>query len=204
MAQCYICGIELTRKKNCEKDHVPPACIFPVDHKPTNLFTVLCCTSCHDKFDVLDERMRNYLALLAITESGNAGSKAKKAVLRSPKLREEFISHTKNHPSLKDNNGNPRLLFYFDNEELNQWLIRIVKGLYFRRHKCRIDDDYVYKVEKLPQLTPQPSMTFPMDDGLEARPYFVYGIIEESNSDYWVLIFYDRLIFTVMAERQQA
>jgi hypothetical protein len=204
MAQCYMCGAELIRKKNSEKDHVPPECIFPEDHKPLNLFTLRCCTSCHDEFDVLDERMRNYLALLAINESGAAGAKAKRAVLSRPKLREEFLSHTRNHPSLKDAAGDPRLLFFFDDEDLKRWLVRIVKGLYYRKYKRRIDNDLTYRVEKLPELTPQPSMTFPMDEGLEARPYFVYGVIEEPNSGYWVLIFYDRLIFTVTAERPKA
>jgi len=204
MAKCYICSEDLIRKTNMEKDHVPPECIFPEDRKPQNLFTVKCCTSCHDEFDVLDERMRNYVAILAGRESGIVGEKALRVLQRSPKLRERFISLTKDHPSLLNDNGEPRLLFFFDDRELNRWLVRIVKGLYFLKYKKIVKDNLVYSVEKLPELTPQPSMTFPMEEGLEMRPYFVYDAIQEPGSDYWVLIFYDRIMFSVTVEYPQA
>ena len=183
-----------------EKDHVPPDCIFPADNKPQNLFTVRCCSSCHDEFDVLDERMRNYIAILAGSESGEVGEKALRVLQRSPKLLRKFFSHTKEHPSLLDDDGNSRLLFYFNDDELNRWLVRIVKGLYFRKHKQIIEENHKYKIEKLSELIPQPSMTFPMDEGLELRPYFVYGVIQEPNLDYWLLIFYDSIMFSVTVE----
>jgi len=31
-------------------------------------------------------------------------------------------------------------------------------------------------------------------------PYFVYGVIQEENTDFWVLIFYDHLMFSVTAD----
>ena len=144
--------------------------------------------------------MRNYLAILAGKNSGEVGSKAEKVVLNNPKLRKKFLSHTKKHPSMVDSDGNPRLLFFFDDEELQRWLIRVVKGIFFYRNKRRISDKAIYSIEKHPEFRPPPSMTFPMEDGLELRPYFIYGIVQESSYDFWVLIFYDHLIFTVTVE----
>jgi hypothetical protein len=200
MAKCYICSTNLIKNKNRQRDHVPPECVFPEDDKPPNLITVLCCAKCHSEFGELDERMRNYLAILAGESSAEAGDKARRVVLRSRKLQEDFLSHTQSHPSLVDSDGRPRSLFFFDDKELERWLVRVVKGLYFHRNKCGIDDDAVYRIEKLPELTPQPSMTFPMEKGLEFRPYFASGVLQKPNSDFWVLIFYDRLIFTVTVE----
>jgi hypothetical protein len=162
--------------------------------------TVPCCIECNGEYKQLDEKMRNYLALLAIDKSSDVGHTARREVLRSRKWREVFLSYTKQHPILVDDNGNPRLVFYFDDNELNPWLVRVVKGLFYRRNKARISDAATFKIEKYPQFNPQPSETFPMEKGLEFRPYFVYGVIQEKNNDFWVLIFYDRLMFSVSVD----
>ncbi|MBN1294458.1 MAG: hypothetical protein JXB48_21655 [Candidatus Latescibacteria bacterium] len=102
-----------------------------------------------------------------------------------------------------DKNGNSRLFFYFKEDELHKWLIRVVKGLYFNSNKTLIDEHSIFKVGILSQLKPQLSDTFPMEKGLELRPYFVYGVVkieDKLNSECWVLIFYDDLIFTVTVE----
>jgi hypothetical protein len=199
MKQCYLCGEKLVKNKNKSKDHVPPDCIFPQD-KPPNLMTVPCCKRCNEEYKQLDERMRNYLALLAVDKTASVGETARREVLRSRKWREVFLSYTKQHPNLVDDNGNPRLVFFFDENELKPWLVRIVKGLFYKLNRTRIGDAAVFKVEKYPQFNPQPSETFPMEKGLEYRPYFVYGVVHEENNDFWVLIFYDRLMFSVSVD----
>ena len=199
MKQCYLCGEKLTNNRNKTKDHVPPDCIFPKD-KPPNLITIPCCKRCNEEYTQLDEKMRNFFAILAGHKSGDVGQIAMKVVLRSPTWREVFLSYTKEHPTMVDDNGNPRIVFYFDDDELKAWLIRVVKGLFFRLNKARISDNAIYKVGKYPQFEPQPSDTFPMEKGLEYRPYFVYGVIQELNNDFWVLVFYDHLIFSVSVD----
>lgn len=199
MEQCYLCGERLVKKKNKSRDHVPPDCIFPKE-KPANLITIPCCISCNQKFKPLDEKMRNFIALLSGEKSGEVGEVAKKEILRSSRLSMEFLSYTKDHPSLRDSEGTPRLLFFFDDKELELWLSRIVKGLFFHREKRRISDNAIYRVIKHSELTPQPSMTFPLEEGLELRPYFVYGVVQEANTGHWVLIFYDHIIFSVIVE----
>ena len=145
--------------------------------------------------------MRNYFAILAGDRSVSVGRIARREVLRSQKWREVFLSYTREHPSLVDDSGKPRLVFYFDDKELEVWLIRVVKGLFYRRNKKTIiSNAATYKIEKYPQFTPQPSETFPMEKGLEFRPYFVYGVVQESNTDFWVLIFYDQLMFSVTVD----
>ena len=145
MKQCYLCGEELINKRNISKDHVPPDCIFPQD-KPLNLITIPCCKNCNKEFAPLDEKMRDFLAILALDKSGDVGKIAKSNVLKTQKRREEFLAYTKKNPTLLDNNGNPRLEFFFDRDELNAWLVRVVKGLFFRRYKTRINNNAIYKV----------------------------------------------------------
>ena len=199
MKQCYLCGEELIKNKNKSRDHVPPDCIFPQD-KPANLITIPCCKRCNEEFKQMDEKMRNFFALLAGDKSGSVGQIARREVLRSRKWSEAFLSYTKKHPTLIDDTGKPRLVFYFDDDELEAWLIRVVKGLFYRNNGGRISDTAIYKVGKYPQFVPQPSDTFPMEKGLKFRPYFVYGVIQEPNNDFWVLIFYDHLIFSVSVD----
>jgi hypothetical protein len=199
MKQCYLCGKPLKKKINKSKDHTPPDSIFP-DKKPNNLITIPCCISCNREFAPIDEKMRNFFAILAGDKSGEIGKLAQNEVLTKRRLRHEFLSYTKEYPSLVDENGNPRLLFYFNDEELERWLIRVVKGLFFYHNKHRIDDKAIYHVKKHTDLLPQPSHTFPMERGLEFRPYFVYGVIKEEKTDFWLLIFYDHLMFSVTVE----
>lgn len=196
MKQCYLCGEGLIKNKNKSKDHVPPDCIFPQE-KPPNLITVPCCTECNGAFKQLDEKMRNFFAIIAGDKSGEVGKIAQHEILRSRRLSKEFLSYTKEQGSLVDYQGNPRLIFHFNNEELDRWLVRVVKGLFFHRNKTRISESAIYEVKVLSECVPQPSKTFPMEEGLEFRPYFVYGIIQEGDSNFWVLIFYDHLMFSV-------
>ena len=199
MKQCYLCGEKLIKNKNKSNDHVPPDCIFPKD-KPPNLITVPCCKVCNEKFKQIDEKMRNFFAILAGEKSVGVGQIARREVLRSRKWSDVFLSYTKEHPTLVDNSGRPRLVFYFD-DELHTWLIRIVKGLFYRLNKTRISENAIYQVGKYPQFVPQPSDTFPMEKGLEFRPYFVYGVIQEPDNDFWILIFFDHLMFSVSVDR---
>lgn len=200
--ECYLCGTTLIKNINKSKDHVPPDCIYP-DDKPENLITVPCCTECNEEFNPLDEKIKNYLSIIAGKKSSDAGEKSINEILKSRKLRKDFLAHTKQHSSLKDDSGNPRLLFNFKNEELDRWLVRIVRGLYFKKYKKRMQEHSIYKVKAHPELAPQPSETFPMEEGLNLRPFFVYGVLKDEdkeNRNMWVLIFYDHLIFTVSVD----
>lgn len=199
MRQCYLCGKDLRKNQNKTKDHVPPDCIFPKE-KPQNLITIPCCHECNETFKSLDEKMRNFFAVLAGDKSGEVSKIAQHEILRSRRLSKDFLSYTKQHPSLVDDEGNPRLVFYFNNEELGRWLTRVVKGLAFHRTRIRISDGAFYKVEVLSEFVPQPSKTFPMEKGLEFRPHFVYSVIHEGNTDWWLLIFYDHLMFSITVD----
>ena len=122
MTKCYICGEEFD-SGDMEKDHVPPTCFFPDNNKPDNLFSVKCCRSCHSKFDVIDERMRNRIAILSGSKSGEVGERAMRVFKRSPKLLNSVLAHTKEHPNLVDDDGKPRALYFFKDKELTINLI---------------------------------------------------------------------------------
>ncbi len=201
MKQCYLCGTNLITNVNKTKDHIPPDCFFPMG--TPSMITVPCCITCNGRYQKVDEKMRNFIATLSSSVSSNPIKKAKRAVLRSPKLAREYLSYTKSHPTLVADNGQPRLLFYFDNEELTEWLTRIVKGLYFHENRRRISEAAVFTVKVRPEIRPQPSHTFPLEKGLERRPYFIYGVVQDDNrpnKNFWVLVFYDQIVFTVTVE----
>jgi len=199
LRECYLCGKDLRKNQNKSKDHVPPNCIFP-KKKPQNLITVPCCRECNEAFNSLDEKLRNFFAVLAGDKSGEVSKIAQHEILRSGSLSKDFLSYTKPHPSLVDDKGNPRLVFYFNNEELERWLTRVVKGLAFYRTRIRISDRAVYKMQVLSEFVPQPSNTFPIEKGLEFRPHFVYGVIHEGNADFWLLILYDHLMLSITVD----
>ncbi|MBN1176644.1 MAG: hypothetical protein JXA51_03080 [Dehalococcoidales bacterium] len=141
--------------------------------------------------------MRDYIAGLCPLSSEPI-EKGRRAVTRSNILSKEYLSHTKSHPTLIDDDGQPRLLFYFDNEELNKWLSRIVKGLFYHENHRSISHTAIITAKALPKIQPQPSDTFPYEKGLERRPYFIYGVVPDDNDvdkEHWVLIFYDKIVF---------
>ena len=144
--------------------------------------------------------MRNFMATLSGTVSSEPIEKAKRAILRSPETAREYLSYTKPHPTLVGDDGQPRLVFYFNKEELTRWLSRIVKGLFFHENRQRISDTAIFTAKALPEIQPQASHTFTLEKGLERRPNFIYGIIpddNDSNKNYWIMIFYDQMVFIV-------
>jgi len=141
--------------------------------------------------------MRNYFGVLAIEKSGEIGEKAYHEIIGSFKFTKDFVSKLKGHPSLRNDQGNPRFTFYFDDQELSSWLIRLTKGLYYKQQNIRISREAIFEVKKYPTLQPQPSNTYPFEKGLEYRPYFIYGVVHENNNDFWGFVFYDSLIFSV-------
>ncbi|MBN1294459.1 MAG: hypothetical protein JXB48_21660, partial [Candidatus Latescibacteria bacterium] len=65
------------------------------DDKPPNLIKIPCCKDCNQKYDPLDEKMSNYIAILADEKSFDVAEKAKKVVLTCKKLSEQFLACTK-------------------------------------------------------------------------------------------------------------
>lgn len=198
MKQCYLCGAILLKNVNRSKDHIPPDCFFPAGTQ--SMITVPCCITCNEQYRTLDEKMRNSIATLSGSVSAGPIEKGKRAILKSARMAREYLSHTKSHPTLVTNGGQPRLVFYFDNEELTRWLSRIVKGLFFHENRRRISDAAVFTVKALTEIRPQSSHTFPFEKGLERRPYFIYGMVQddnEPNKDFWVLVFYDQIVLSV-------
>lgn len=201
MRQCYLCGANLLKNVNRSDDHIPPACIFPAGTQ--SMITVPCCTACNEHYRKLDEKMRNFIATLSSSVSSEPIEKAKRAILKSPRLVRQYLSYTKPHPTLVTDDRQPRLLFYFDDEELTRWLTRIIKGLFFHENRRRISDAAVFTVKSLPEIRPPPSVTFPFEKGLERRPYFLYGVVQDDNKpnrDFWVLVLYDQIVFIVTVE----
>lgn len=200
MAICYLCGIQLIKNVNKTKDHIPPKEFFPPGTQ--NMITVPCCKPHNEEYKPLDDKIRNHMASL-ITIPAKPIEKGHRAVLQSPKLAKEYLSYTKTHPTLVGIDGKPRLVFYFDEKELNKWLSRIVKGLYFHEKGHRISDKAIFKSITHPEIYPPKSTAFPMEKGLERRPYFVYSFVKDDDypdKECCVMIFYDKILFSVIIE----
>lgn len=202
MSECYLCGKRLIRRVNRTKDHVPPDSFFPAGTQ--NMITVPCCYRCNQEFKPLDDKIRNHMASL-ITMPSTPISKGHRAVLNSPRLAREYLSYTKKHPTLVGKDGKPILVYFFNKEEINRWLIRIVKGLHYYKYGFRIDDNAIFKATVHSNIRPLISESVPMEDGLERRPYFVYALVKDDkdrNLDCWVLVFYDKVIFSIEVEHK--
>jgi len=61
---CIYCG----SKKDLTRDHIPPKSFFPKP-RPSKLITVPSCKICNSKYGKDDERLRNLLTSLELTES---------------------------------------------------------------------------------------------------------------------------------------
>ena len=143
--------------------------------------------------------MRNYFAILAGDKSQDLGKISTKVLFRNNKKMDEFISNTRLHPSLKDKNGYPYLLYYFDKNEIKPWLIRLVKGIYFKKNKTRLEN-VEFLVNLHPDIKPPTCKSFLFEEGLEYCPYFVYKMLTDDknkNLQHWIFIFFDRLVFQV-------
>lgn len=200
MSECYLCGKKLIRKVNWTKDHIPPDCFFPPGTQ--SMIIVPCCYPCNQEYEPLDEKIRNHIASL-IKIPSKPIEKGHRAVMQSLKLKKEYLSYTKEHPTLKRKNGKPRLIYHFNKLELDKWLIRIVKGLYFYKNQKRIVENAIFRPEVIYDIIPPSAESFPMEKGLERRPYFIYGVEKVQISPeiyFWGFIFYDKLLFTVEVE----
>jgi hypothetical protein len=201
MAECYLCGTKLKRKVNWTNDHIPPDCFFPPG--TPNMITVPCCYSCNQEYKSLDENIKNHMSRLIFNKTLEPIDRGCRAVERSPKLLKKFLSYTKVHPTLVGKDGKPRIVYYFNKAEIDKWLIRIVKGFFFHKNRSRISNNAIFKPKVHSEIMPQPSDSFPMENGLERRPYFVYGVVKDDKTpklDCWVLIFFDKLLFSVEVE----
>ena len=197
MSECYLCGNKLVRKVNRTKDHIPPDSFFPPG--TPNMITVPCCYDCNQKYKQLDDKIHNHMASL-ITMPSTPIERGHRAVLQSPKLAREYLSYTKKHPTLVGKDGKPRIIYYFKKAEIDNWLIRIVKGLYFHENHKRIVETAIFRPTVIYDIIPPSSESFPMEKGSGRRPYFVYADVKDDNIpnlDCWVFIFYDKLIFIV-------
>ncbi len=145
--------------------------------------------------------MRNYVASLAGEKAGEVGKLAQRVVLNNNTYTNDFWKHTKDHPTMHDALGNPMAYFIFNDYELNKWCGRIIKGLYFKRTRQRLSENARCEVISLGTNNPPSSLDFPMQEGLEFRPFFIY--LENSLENHvqeWILLFYERIGFQVFVD----
>lgn len=68
--------------EDLSRDHIPPRSLFPKP-RPTNLLTVPCCRSCHEKLTEKDEYFRNFLIFSPQCRGHDAARQLLKSGLRS-------------------------------------------------------------------------------------------------------------------------
>lgn len=128
MKKCYLCGAS----QNITKDHIPPESFFLVP-KPTNLITVPCCYTCNNSHSKDDEAARIFLS--SDIRRSEAGEKIweekvmKSSFKRSPQLMKNVIDAI-----VKISNKPELYAIKIPTKRLNNFLIRITKGLLFRFH----------------------------------------------------------------------
>ena len=200
MKICYYCG--RTNAEKYTKDHVPPKCIFP-KNKPKNLITVPCCFKCNKEMSSLDQKMRNWMGLLSTKMPKEISQRIFRDFKKDMKSFNDYLSHIKAHNKFIDSKGFPRLSYYPNLAEVNIWLARIIKGLFYKREKRPIVKNVVFSSELLSWLKIPSTEKFPMEQGLEFRPYFTYYDFHDGDcldTSTWFIIFYDIVAFLVRAK----
>jgi hypothetical protein len=165
MKVCPYCREALSRK-DAEKDHLPPQGIFP-DLKPQNLITVLCCPGCHDLLSDGDEPLAVMVGTgLSRTDkvkdlTTRANRSLKKGSWFRDSLREAALQA---EPRLGMLNGKLDVVYSVKlsgdgvSPAINTSLVRIAKGLIFKRNPEWDSRNYRFRVCQFDETNPWKSV----------------------------------------------
>jgi len=206
---CIYCGV--TQADTL--DHIPPKCLF-AEPRPSNLYTVPSCAACNASFARDDEYFRTAMALRWDVSSHPAAGaivgKALRSTERSGGFRNLFTRTLEDapiitHSGLYVQEGGR---FEADMERINRVLVRIVRGLYYKKVGTvltRSHDVFTFADEFLEQSDPrlrnqilrawQPHVQGePETFGNETFLFFWY-VDDIKDQTCWLLVFFSRIIF---------
>ncbi len=212
--KCIYCSSE----KQLTKDHIPPKNLFP-SPRPSNLITVPCCEKCNKEFGKVDERARNLLTSLNITEFHSAikseiESKRNRSFLRKKgytNLKHMLNSMTNVDTYTKGGIYLGKLpAFNLNQDVMDKYLERITRALLFHENQVTIFnfnfrwklspkvEDFEKMRQEMKNIIGSAKVNKIGDDIFQYVGIFYPG----KSSSIWFLRFYDGIEFiTFLKER---
>jgi hypothetical protein len=199
MSICYLCGVEL--QGNATDDHVPPKGLFAPN---TPQVTVPCCLPCNKSYAVLDEEIRNQLSFISAEVPTPVQSKTMRSLALRPddderiyRIRKLKFEKLALRNVVVDNRE--RFLITLDQQKLDRWMSRIVKGLYFHERRQRLPDSATFVTTPIYDAEPPSWMFHDLDD--ERSRVFWFDLLPASlqmeyapDAETWMFIFYKKLL----------
>lgn len=207
--KCIYCG----SKKDLTRDHVPPKAFFP-SPRPNNLITVPSCKKCNNEFGKDDERIRNLLSSLELTESHTAvksmiGDKRNRSLLRKEGYTNlQHLYNSMKNVDIFSKSGiyiETKKAFNLDQQVVDNFLERITRALlYYENQVVIYKFDFRWKLS----LSDEEFKNLPRDikhliGGVTVKyigdDIFQYAGIYFPNkpSSLWFLRFYNGIEFMV-------
>ena len=215
---CVYCGLEEPDVRDRTRDHIPPKNLFP-EPRPSNLITVPCYRSCNKSASTDDEYFR--WVLIVRNQAGEHPDAQKVfdgSVLRSIGRPEamgfstllqnntyDLPVYTEGGIYIGETGG-----FKVDHARVNRVAARIIQGLYSDRYKSRLPDshktvcwnDAILAVENQewvgkfkaffgPLILEPPERVI----GNNVFEYWFQASIDDENSTFWILRFYEDMTF---------
>jgi hypothetical protein len=193
---CFLCGAPATTR-----DHIPPIGVFP-SPRPNNLITVPACANCNRTTSLNDEYFR--LVVAAISQDSPQSH-----VL----LKERILPRARNNPALivdllksvqrmefRNQQGlvqGQAPVLSFDAERIQVVIDKIVRGLFFKHTRRRLEEEY-----RVNDYLLNPPIGTELQHAIACLPLFKVGdgsvfsyshhLADPATSEsYWFLMFYN-------------
>lgn len=201
---CAYCGA----RPATTVDHVVPRCLF-LRPLPQVMVTVPACKECNEAKAVDDDYLRDMLVI----DIDNADHPVARQLLQSKVVRAARSNRSLMARDIRaDSQVVPRYSMggiYLGHcratplqvERVNRCFAQITRGLYYKLHRARIPDDYVFEIRRVDPLRKKMAVQGLLDAGVvESRRLgdnvfaCMYGRGEDPFSTYWLQEYYSYMV----------
>ena len=159
--ECAYCGRSPSKKKNRQRDHVPPRCLFRRPF-PDDLVTAPACSDCHKGTNLDDEYLRIVLTIREdVAGHPEADLERTHRALEGPsRSLARSLARLSEQIPVTSPGGIHHLaaIYQVDRPRLERVISRITMGLFYNAQRCRLPEAYVVRAWTEPEwekLTPR-------------------------------------------------
>ncbi len=208
--KCVYCGKNFPETM----DHIPPKSLFP-SPRPDNLITVPCCELCNKSFEENDGYFRNVIVANERVAMQPEARKLVKKLIRSFGRPQGFkkVKEWRSRLKLAEVQTTGGIfagikpIYEIESDRIRSVIDRITKGLYFKKEKEILSEDYEITSFFLEDWTKSPAKyrSILVEEVLEpmkkikpieiGKKIFSYKRISLKNQDCWLYIFFNEVVF---------